>query len=340
MLCITGLPLIFHDEIDALLNTDTWSPSNPNAEHLTLDEILAIGLAYRPSEIPVYLSFDIERPVVNLTSASIEDSTNKNTHFASYDLTSGNIVPPRDRGEPVMKFILQMHTDMFLGLTGMLFLGLMGGFFIVATISGVVLYRQYMRNMDFGEVRHNRSRRHRWLDHHNLLGVVTFAWVLVVGATGVINTLEKPILDAWKSNNLSDLLSSTKYLADGAEQTQFASIGVAVKQAQALLPEMVLQFVGFPGSAFSTEQHYAIFMHGDTPLTREIIIPVLVDAYSGEVVGVSHMPWYVDALSLSRPLHFGDYAGLPLKIVWCIMTLFTMWILITGLYLWWRKYGR
>ena len=37
MLCLTGMPLIFHDEIDSALNPDSWTPANPAAEHLTLD---------------------------------------------------------------------------------------------------------------------------------------------------------------------------------------------------------------------------------------------------------------------------------------------------------------
>jgi len=46
------------------------------------------------------------------------------------------------------------------------------------------------------------------------------------------------------------------------------------------------------------------------------------------------MPWYYMALSMSRPLHFGDYGGLPLKILWAALTLFTMVVLGSGLYLW------
>lgn len=49
------------------------------------------------------------------------------------------------------------------------------------------------------------------------------------------------------------------------------------------------------------------------------------------------MPWYYQALSLSRPLHFGDYGGLPLKLLWAALTLFTIHVLGTGLYLWLAK---
>ena len=49
------------------------------------------------------------------------------------------------------------------------------------------------------------------------------------------------------------------------------------------------------------------------------------------------MPWYYQALALSRPLHFGDYGGLPLKILWAALTLFTIIVLGSGLYLWLAK---
>jgi uncharacterized iron-regulated membrane protein len=46
------------------------------------------------------------------------------------------------------------------------------------------------------------------------------------------------------------------------------------------------------------------------------------------------MPWYLQALELSRPLHFGDYGGLPLKIIWALLDLVTIMVLGSGIYLW------
>jgi len=40
------------------------------------------------------------------------------------------------------------------------------------------------------------------------------------------------------------------------------------------------------------------------------------------------------ALQLSQPLHFGDYGGLPLKLLWAALTSFTIVVLGSGLYLW------
>ena len=337
MLCITGLPLIFHDEIDGALNPDNWMPANPDGPFLQLDAIVAIALDQRPGEVPIYLSFDIDRPVVNVTTGLRPDVDDSQMHFASFDLSSGDLVPPADRGEGVMHFLLELHTDMFLGLPGMLLLGFMGTLFIIATISGVVLYAPFMRKLDFGTVRFTKSARTRWLDYHNLLGIVTVAWVLVVGVTGVINTLEEPIINTWRANDLADLIADHDTGIEHDTQTKSASLASldrAVQQAVNAAPNMTLQFVAFPGSAFSTKTHYAIFLHGQTPLTERLITPVLVHATSGEFVGLRHMPWYSTALSLSRPLHFGDYGGLALKIVWALMNLFTIIVLLSGVYLW------
>ena len=331
MLCVTGLPLIFHDEIDSALNPDSWAPANLSAEHLSLDEVLDIALDSRPGEVPIFMSFDIDRPVVNVTTGPSADAPGSAMHFASYDLTSGNLVPPADNGESVMEFLLQLHTDMFLGLPGMLFLGFMGLLFAASVVSGVVLYAPFMRKLDFGTVRRKQSPRAKWLDYHNLLGIVAVAWLLVVGLTGVINTLEQPIIDTWKTNELADLVASN----DAATAVQSrASLAAAVDEAVAEAPDMQLQFVAFPGSGFSTNAHYAVFLHGRSPLTENVITPVLIHAGTGEVAGLREMPWYAKALSLSRPLHFGDYGGLLLKLIWAVLDILTIIVLATGVYLW------
>jgi uncharacterized iron-regulated membrane protein len=334
MLCVTGLPLIFHDEIDTALNPDAWEPANPDSEHLDLDQVLALALDNRPGEVPLYMSFDIERPVVNVTTAPSVDAPSSQMHFASFDLTSGNVVPPADVGETVMEFILQLHTDMFLALPGMLFLGLMGFIGLVAVVSGVVLYAPFMRKQDFGVIRRQKSKRVKWLDYHNFFGVVTVAWVLVVTATGVINTLETPLVDTWRDRELGQLIAQNN---NAALTEQRASLDAAVKETVLVAPDMTLQFVAFPGSKYSTSAHYAIFLHGNTPLTEHLIAPVLVDANTGQVAGLKEMPWYNKALSLSRPLHFGDYGGLTLKIIWAILDVLLLIVLLSGLYLWWKK---
>lgn len=335
MLCVTGLPLVFHDEIDAALNPAAWTPANPG-HALSLDDLLRRALAARPGEVPLFMSFDEDRPVVNVTTAPLPDSPANMLHLASFDRTSGAPVPRADRGEAVMHFLLQLHTDLFLGLPGMLFLGLMGLVFALALVSGVVLYAPFMRRLPFGTLRVTRSPRVQWLDYHNLLGIVALAWVMVVALTGVVNTLAEPIIGLWKSTELADLVAAH---AGETAPVARSSLDAAVAAASQAAPDMSVQFVAFPGGAFSTSRHYAVFLHGDTPLTAHLLTPALVDAVTGDFVGLREMPWYCKALALSQPLHFGNYAGLPLKILWAVLTVMTIVVLASGLYLWVARRG-
>ena len=332
MLCVTGLPLIFHDEIEGALNSgETWQPANPDGPLLSLDEILQAALDNRPGEVPLFMSFDEDRPVVNVTTGPTPDAPGSQMYFERFDRTSGEIVPAPTGDGGVMEFLLQLHTDMFLGLGGMLFLGAMGLAFLAALISGVVLYAPFMRKLEFGTLRLNRSKRLKWLDYHNLLGIVALVWMSVVGLTGVVNTLAVPLLEVWQNDSLADL---TEEFSGSPVATELSSVQAAVDRARAEAPGAWVQFVAFPGGGWSTDYHMSVFIRGDTPVTSHMTTPVLIEAESGAFAGMREMPWYMKALALSGPLHFGDYGGMPLKIIWALLDLATIIILGTGLYLW------
>lgn len=78
-------------------------------------------------------------------------------------------------------------------------------------------------------------------------------------------------------------------------------------------------------------------MKGASHLTSHLFTPVLIDAKTLEVTAVGDRPWYMDALGLSQPLHFGDYGGRPMQILWALLDVLTIIVLGSGLYLWLAK---
>jgi uncharacterized iron-regulated membrane protein len=236
-----------------------------------------------------------------------------------------------------MYVMLKLHVDLFAGLPGKLFLGLMGMLLVLAIVSGVVLYGPFMRRLEFGTVRRDQSRRLKWLDLHNLLGVVTLAWALVVGATGVINTWADLVIKLWQFDQMSTMTAPYKGLP---APTALGSVEASIRAAQRLEPHMRLGFVAFPGTVLSSTHHYAVFMRGTSPLTARLFKPVLVDAQSAEVTDSRELPWYVTALLVSQPLHFGDYAGMPMKVLWALLDIITIIVLGSGLYLWLQRRDR
>jgi uncharacterized iron-regulated membrane protein len=170
-----------------------------------------------------------------------------------------------------------------------------------------------------------------WLDWHNLLGVVTICWALVVGGTGVINTLAEVMLGVWQRNELAAMAAP---YAGKPPPTQLASLDAVAGNAMKATPGMDIAFIAFPGTPFTSSHHFAAFMRGDTPLTSRLVKPVLLDGETGEVSDTSDLPVYLKALLVSQPLHFGDYGGMPLKIIWAVLDVFTIIVLGSGLYLW------
>lgn len=347
MLCVTGLPLIFHDEIDRLTEEQMTfgmpgvGSSGTTPGLLPLDAMLARALANRPGEVPLYMAFDNDQPSMTITTGPRPDAPASEMTIQSFDRSTGELIGAVSEDSvsgvgAVMHFLLELHTDMFLGLPGMLFLGVIGLCFVVALVSGVVLYAPFMRKLDFGTLRTSRASRTKWLDYHNLLGIAALAWMVVVGVTGVINAFAVPIEAAWKANELAAM---TREYAGRAplDPARYGSLDTAMAAARAQLPGNNPQFIAFPGGTFSSNHHYAVFFQGATPLTERLLTPALVDAETGTFTAARPMPWYYQALSLSRPLHFGDYGGLPLKLLWAALTIFTIHVLGTGLYLWLAK---
>ena len=77
--------------------------------------------------------------------------------------------------------------------------------------------------------------------------------------------------------------------------------------------------IAFPGTAFSSPHHNTIFLKGTTPLTSRLLQPLLVDAKTSQLTAAPELPWYLTGLLISQPLHFGDYGGQAMKLLWALL---------------------
>jgi uncharacterized iron-regulated membrane protein len=335
LLCVTGLPLIYHHEIVHALGNDTevpvMAPGTPRAD---IDKVIAAGMAAYPGKQMMYMSQELDEPAVwNLTLGA--SPTDEHYKPLAVDARTAELLQePAFEGGPFMSTMFHLHVDLYAGLWGKLFLGFMGLLLLVALVSGVVLYAPFMRKIEFGTVRHERSRRVRWLDLHNLLGIVTLVWALVVGATGMINTWADLLLKVWQSTELAEM---TRPYAGLPPVTKLASMQQAVATAEKAAPGMQVAFIAFPGTPFATPHHFGVFMHGNQALTSRLYQPVLIDAQTGALTASRSLPWYLSALLVSQPLHFGDYGGQALKLLWALLDIATIVVLVTGLYLWLKR---
>lgn len=336
MLCITGLPLIFSHEINHALGNSVDPPvlaAEPRSM-ADVDAIVADAQQRRPNDVLQFLVAEPDEPeLIYVRMADKIDSPGL-TAFYTYDARTGEFLSEYPLGKGFMDVMLRLHVDMYAGLPGTLFLGLMGLLLAASIVSGAVVYGPYMKKLKFGTVRRERVRRLKWLDQHNLLGIVTLVWFLVVGVTGVINALNVPIFAQWQATELAALAEPFKNQPAVKGPISTAAALAAAQRAQ---PDMSLTFMAYPGNDFSTPQHFMAFMQGTAPISSKLLNILMVDARTSEVVTTGEMPWYVSGLMLSQPLHFGDYGGMGLKIVWLVLDLLTIVVLASGLVLWWKR---
>ncbi|NML48476.1 PepSY domain-containing protein [Ramlibacter sp. G-1-2-2] len=337
LLCLTGLPLIFHEEIGDLTGAVARPPAMPaGTPHISLDRALEIAHGVHPDRVVQFASQDESHTDAWYITMTPTPAPTADFVQVVVDSRTGAVLPQPPIGKGFMAVIESLHVDLFAGQPGKLFLGAMGVLLLAAIVSGLVLYAPFMRKLDFGQVRTDRSPRVRWLDLHNLLGIATLVWALVVGATGVINTWAELLLDHWQKEELAALLQpyEGQPLVPAAER---ASLQRSLETALAAAPGMKVAFIAFPGTSFSSPHHNTFYLRGSDPLTARLNHTVMVDARTAQLTAIPATPWYLLALRLSQPLHFGDYGGMPMKILWALLDVATLVVLGSGLYLWWKR---
>jgi len=335
LLCLTGLPLIFYHEIGELTGLEAEVPEMPaDTPKVSMDSLVSAAEAAYPGKVVQFFFQEDDEP--NSWFVTLNDSltADENAVHVVLDARTAEVLAKPKFDEGFMHVMFRLHVDLFAGLPGMLFLGFMGLLLVAAIISGVVLYAPFMRKLAFGTVRRTRSPRLKWLDMHNLLGIVTLTWALVVGATGVINTWAELMFKYWQFDQLAHMTAPYKDLPVPATPGSFEN---ALNAARSHEPSLNPDFIAFPGTHFSSPHHFAIFMRGSEPFSSRLLKPVLVDSQSAEVTDSRTLPWYLTALLISQPLHFGDYGGMPMKVLWAALDILTIIVLGSGLYLWWQR---
>jgi uncharacterized iron-regulated membrane protein len=335
LLCVTGLILIFHHEIDHLLEQEPPAAKvaagqpRPSLQQLT-DAALAAHPGTTPKSITMFDDDGAPMVAVRVGAPGVASLREGTSVFL--DATTGGM---RElfTGDTFTGFILKLHVNLFLGFPGQLFIGAMGLVFFLSMLSGIVLYGPFMRKLAFGLVRFGRQSRIVQTDLHNLTGIVVMVWALVVGLTGSFLSFSPLIIGLWQKTELSELIRTLP----AAPPRSMTPLDQVRRVADLTVPGKDLAYIFYPGTEYATQRHYMVVLRGHTEIEKRVFNIVVVDAETGQLAAQRSMPWYMQVLLLSGPFHFGDYGGLPLKILWALLTMLTTAATVTGLIIWSRR---
>ncbi|AQQ66781.1 hypothetical protein Mag101_03345 [Microbulbifer agarilyticus] len=331
VICITGSILVFKHEIDSVLLADKVRVESAGRERLSLDALEdAMRRNFSDYEPVGWVLFqDSNRADLVYT---IQHGTDEWTYALLDQYTGEPLRPPMALTHHLTDWLLELHFTFLLGDWGMLVTSLFSILLCLLGISGFILYRKFWKN--FFTLRWNARMIVYFSDLHKMTGIIGAPILLILGFTG-----------AWW--NIAHFAHEVAEHADGHEHHHMVDRLYSEELSlQGLLDNTGERIQNFEATYISLpwEPGANITFWGDVPtanpLTSQYASNITYNAQSGE-----HMLSYdirdatigATIVDTYRRLHFGDFAGLVSKVVWCVVGLSPLLLSITGIYIWYQR---
>ena len=339
VISITGSVLVFKSEIDGLLMPDSHFVVQQQANRLPIDTLITKTQKTYPEYVvgswEIFNDDTADR--VYLIKRGTED-----WYKFHLDQYTGNILSkPVGTSHYFTDWFLDLHYTFLLndlkslpGQTGTVLGFFFAVFFLVLGITGLIIYRKFWQRLF--SVRWRATLQIVLSDIHKMTGVIGSPIIIILAITGgyfngavwyheVIEHAEEEHFVLTK-NLYNEEISFQHVLDDSQKQ----------------IPSFNGTFLVMP---LEPNENITLFGEVDTsnPLASEYANTVTYNKLTGEhmanwdirEVGVG---WQV--IDSFRKLHFGYFAGLISKIIWCVIGLSPVWLGGTGFYLWFTRRKR
>ena len=339
VISITGSVLVFKSEIDGLLMPDSHFVVQQQANRLPIDTLITKTQKTYPEYVvgswEIFNDDTADR--VYLIKRGTED-----WYKFHLDQYTGNILSePVGTSHYFTDWFLDLHYTFLLndlkslpGQTGTVLGFFFAVFFLVLGITGLIIYRKFWQRLF--SVRWRATLQIVLSDIHKMTGVIGSPIIIILAITGgYFNGA------VWYHEVIEDAEEEhfvlTKNLYN--EEVSFQHV---LDDSQKQIPSFNGTFLVMP---LEPNENITLFGEVDTsnPLASEYANTVTYNKLTGEhmanwdirEVGVG---WQV--IDSFRKLHFGYFAGLISKIIWCVIGLSPVWLGGTGFYLWFTRRKR
>jgi len=222
-------------------------------------------------------------------------------------------------------------------------MGVIATLYALALVSGVIVLLPSLVK-DFFALRVGNNLKRMWLDAHNVVGVVSLPFHLVMAVTAAVFAFHDGIYfvqDKMIHDGKRSAAFQARSAPSGGEPRDPAAMlppTELVARVEALSPTFeptMLQYVQVTGPRAAVR----VWGHDARSLSpRAQGGFAMVDPYSGRVVSTDYLPGRQDApqtlLSSFFALHFGTYGGHPAKWVYFLLGLLGAWLFYSGNLLW------
>ncbi|AKD03449.1 PepSY-associated TM helix domain-containing protein [Pontibacter korlensis] len=324
VISLSGVILVFDDDIDEVMFASHSELATP-AQALQIDKSIGWVRAENPG-------WDIRVPSLPATPSEA----------VLYELRQGQLrrwlfVHP-ETGEKLSTVgqahnrltyvVLNLHYNLLSGTPGKIAVLLIGIALLFLTITGFMLYRKsILKVITFRQKISLISRRSMYSSLHRIVGVWALVFNMLMCVTGL--SLAITVVN-------SALKGGTQEIAV-PEIT--ASVDAALTEAKASYPDFNITYLRFP---VNDEGKIQLLGHleSDPSYYGKFYSKMQADYKTGELgepFFVGDQPWLDRFLTSLHPIHFGDFAGLFVKLLYAFFGLMPAILSISGFVIWYYR---
>jgi uncharacterized iron-regulated membrane protein len=334
---------LFRDDINAWELNPHYAV-NEQSETLSFDSVIStVTKAYNINTHGYFILFmpSAEQPLANLY---FEEEISADKHVAQHLILApdGKVIG-HGNGSSWGDFLYELHYDLHIPEVGLYFVGIVSLFFFVALLSGVVIHWRKIISKFF-QYRKD-GKKDKLLDAHNLIGVMGLPFHIMYAFSGLVFNLliiyQISYAVVLYGGDQSKLLTAAGVVDVHLDETKIVlpvqGIDNLYLTAKASLGEVAINrvsidhfgdksasvtFRGADKSQFSTrkEATYHIASGRVLYLTK--------DNFDNNLRG---------GLSVISSLHFGDFAGYLIRVLFFTLGIGTCYIILTGNLMWIQK---
>ncbi|HEA31343.1 MAG TPA: PepSY domain-containing protein [Leeuwenhoekiella sp.] len=319
ILGISGAILVFNENIDESLFKE-YNTIN-TAHVLNLDEAVRIVQQRHPKWDTRIVHFK-EGETIRFNLRRLHARRDLFIHPET-----GAVIADIDANSQFTKWLIVLHYSLHGGSFGRVFLLIIGVLFLMSLLSGIVVYRKVIGKTLLFRVKLKRKNRRAFYSVlHRYIGVWGLFFNLVLVITGIVlsyGVAKGGLQKAAEPNTPKINISIEKSL------NQLAKKYPDFEPTYIRLPKK-------PGAAITVN---GIFKD-DAFYLSEFYNKAQIDSHTGRFISmekVREAPLLTKLNSVVSPLHYGQYGGLWVKLLYCIVGLSGPFLSVSGFIVWKKR---
>ncbi|WP_353183390.1 PepSY-associated TM helix domain-containing protein [Parapedobacter lycopersici] len=346
----------FKKEIQAWEKGQSYTHANTLAfDYDTLIDSINAQYDLRGRDMELYLQADNYQAYISLTPSkdSLANAAGSEAVSLTYDFAGhrkSTYTESYDLGEFLYRlhFLAQLNAIPlnFAGPFGYVLAGLVSFLFLFALITGLLLHWNKIAS-NFFVFRPWSKWKTVWTDVHTVLGVIGYPYQFIYAVTGIVlifNTaLLLPFSKLLYKDNPNQLYDAVNNYSNDPFEYQHKplqepiDINTIIQKVDREWPATQLtniQFKNYGDAGMHIVFRGAADPHADFAATGKLVYRVADDTVvfnKPANTDASYIDW---VRALAYRLHFGDYGGYPLKIIYFILGIMGCIITASGIMIW------